>query len=80
MGDGNFHTDTRTIRIYTNGFTYEDVVLLANAISSKYGITVGVRHDRKQQYILAIGAKSLGKFRELVRPHMHETMLYRIGL
>lgn len=80
MGDGNFHAATKTIRIYTNGFTHADVVRLASAIQSKFGITVGVRHDRKNQYILTIGAKELTKFQELVREHMHESMLYRIGL
>lgn len=80
MGDGNFYAASKTIRIYTNGFTHDDVVLLANAIRSKFDINVGVRHDRKNQYILAIGAKELTKFQELVREHMHDSMLYRIGL
>lgn len=80
MGDGNYQPDARTIRIYLNGFTYADVARLAAAIEAKYGIIVGVRHDRKGQYILAIGAKELHKFQNLVSAHMHESMLYRIGL
>lgn len=86
MGDGNFRIDTRTIRIFTNGFTAraplgpDDVALLASAIHIKFGIDVAVKHDRNNQYILVIKAKDLKKVQELVRPHMHESMLYRIGL
>lgn len=80
MGDGNYQPEARTIRIYLNGFTKAEVERLAAALWSKFGITAGVRHDRKNQYILAIGAKELTKFQELVRGHMHHSMLYRIGL
>lgn len=80
MGDGNYQPNANTIRIYTNGFTHADVVLLAEAIKLKYGINVGVRHDRKQQYILAIGSLEIEKFRILVLPYMEPSMLHRIGL
>jgi len=80
MGDGNYQPNANTIRIYTNGFTHADVVLLAKAITLKYGINVGVRHDRKQQYILAIGSLEIEKFRTLVLPYMEPSMLHRIGL
>lgn len=80
MGDGNYQPDANTIRIYTNGFTHADVILLAEGITMKYGIIVGVRHDRKQQYILAIGSLQIDKFRSLVLPYMEPSMLHRIGL
>lgn len=80
MGDGNFQPGVNTVRIYTNGFTHADVVLLRAAIESKFGIHVGVRHDRKDQYILAIGALNIDKLRRLVLPFMKPSMLHRIGL
>ena len=42
MGDGNFQSDVNTIRIYTNGFTHDDVTRLAKAITQRYNIYVGV--------------------------------------
>lgn len=78
MGDGNYQPVANTVRIYTNGFTHDDVKRLALAMTSRYGIYVGVRHDRKGQYILAIGAKDVAKFREIVTPHMQDSMLHRI--
>lgn len=80
MGDGNFQPNANTVRIYTNGFTHADVTRLAKAISEKYGIYVGVRHDRKDQYILSIGAKHVDKFKAIVLPFMEKSMLHRIGL
>lgn len=47
---------------------------LAQAITSRYGISVGVRHDRKNQYILAIGARDLDNFRSIVLPYMEKSM------
>ena len=41
---------------------------------------VGVLHDRKDQWILTIGAKQLEKLRKLVKPYFHSSLLYRIGL
>jgi hypothetical protein len=80
MGDGNFQPEVNTIRIYTNGFTHEDCIRLAQAIQNKFRIYIGVRHDRKDQYILAIGSLEIDKFRKLVLPFMEPSMLHRIGL
>jgi len=80
MGDGNFKLDANTVRIYTNGFSLSDNNRLASAIMAKLGIYVEVKHDRRNQYILSIGPKELRKLQELVSPHMHSSMLYRIGL
>jgi hypothetical protein len=44
------------------------------------GIYTGVLHDRKNQWILTIGAKQLNLLRETVSTHFYSSMLYRIGL
>lgn len=80
MGDGNFQRDANTIRIYTNSFSKSDLERMVIAIQTKYEIIVRVRHDRNNQYILVIGPSQLAKFQKLVLPHMHVSMLYRIGL
>jgi hypothetical protein len=50
------------------------------AINDKVGIYTGVLHDRKDQWILTIGAKNLELLRNTVYPHFHSSMLYRIGM
>ena len=79
MSDGNYDAKRNRVRIYTNSFTKADVELLAGAIQSKYDINAGVMADKKDQYIITIGAKELPKLRSLVSQHMLPSMKYRIG-
>ena len=80
MTDGNFDRGRNRIQIYTNSYTKNDVKRLALAIQTKMDIYVGVLHDRKDQWILTIGAKNLDLLRTTVSPYFHSSMLYRIGL
>lgn len=85
MGDGNYDKQRPRVRIYTNPFTFEEVTLLANAIINKFNIKASVLLDRRKegyndQYIITIGKLELPKLQALVAPHMHGSMLYRIGL
>ena len=80
MTDGNFDKARNRVRIYTNSFTKAEVESLAEAIYLNFNIYTGVLLDRKDQWILTIGAKQLDLLREIVRPHFEPSMLYRIGL
>ena len=80
MGDGNFDKGRNRVRIYTNSFSKQEVENLSLAINFKLGIYVGVLYDRKDQWILTIGAKNLELLRNTVSVHFHSSMLYRIGL
>lgn len=80
MGDGNFDKGRNRVRIYTNSFNKDEVLKLSFAINEKLGIYTGVLHDRKDQWILTIGAKNLELLRNTVSPHFHSSMLYRIGI
>jgi hypothetical protein len=87
MGDGTFSAKDSRIRIYTNHFSFEECNLLADAITHNCNIHCKVLFDRiggpsgdDKQYILTIGKNQLIKLQELVSPHMHTSMLYRIGL
>ena len=57
MTDGNFDKSRKRIRIYTNSYSKVEVERLAEVINLKLKIYVGVLHDRKDQWILTIGAK-----------------------
>jgi len=49
MTDGNFDKSRNRVRIYTNSYKKEEVQILANAINTKFGIYVGLLHDRNNQ-------------------------------
>jgi len=80
MSDGNFDKNRNRIRIYTNNFTKSETHLLAKSIEDNLKIVTAVLYDRKDQYIITIGAKQFVLLRQLVNPHLHPSMLYRIGL
>lgn len=79
-GDGNLKKGDNIIRIYTNSFTKQDVERLAKAITNKLGIATKAVHDRNNQYMLTISRIELDKVRELIGPHMHPSMLYKLGI
>lgn len=80
MGDGNLKKGDNIIRLYTNSFSKLDVEKLAAAIASKLGIEAKAVHDRNDQYMLTISKAQLPKVRELIGPHMHPSMSYKLGL
>lgn len=80
MSDGNYDKSRKRVRIYTNSFSKQEVEMLQKAIQDNLGIYVGVLHDRKDQWILTIGANYLSKLRVLVSPYFESSMLYRINM
>jgi len=80
MSDGNFDKGRNRVRIYTNSFKKQEVEMLAHAINTKFGIYTAILHDRKDQWIITIGAKELSSLRYLVSQYFHPSMLYRLGL
>ena len=87
MGDGNYGKDGR-VRIYTNNYTLEECILLRDSIQENCNVKCEVLFDRvakdkKDQYILTIGRSpslEMKKLQSLVKPYMHSSMLYRVGL
>lgn len=80
MGDGNLKLPDRIIRIYTNSFTKEDVESLALSIFNNLNIQARVVHDRNNQYMIVISKSELPKVQNIVKDHMHPSMLYKIDL
>lgn len=80
MGDGNYDKSRKRVRIYTNSYSKQDVEKLQKAIHVKLGIYVGILHDRKDQWILTIGATELPKLQKIVHPYFESSMLYRINM
>ena len=80
QGDGNFDKNRNRVRIYTNSYKKQEVENLALAIKTKLNIYTAPLHDRKDQWILTIGANNLEVLRKIVLPYFHPTMYYRLGL
>jgi len=80
MDDGTYHQD-RGVRFSTNSFTLEEVKRLGAIMQVKYGLeTSQYKTGVINQYGLYVQKKSMGRFKELVKPHLHPTMKYKIGV
>jgi len=82
-GDGSFHKRYSVIQVATNSFSPEEIDLLRAVLLERYDINstrVLSGNKGRDQYIIRIPRRELGKVQDLIQCHMPATMLYRIGL
>jgi hypothetical protein len=77
MQDGSRGT-SKGLYICTDSFTQTEVKLLVDYITNRYKISCSI-HKSKGRYRIYILAKSVPLVREIVLPHMHQSMLYKLG-
>lgn len=77
MGDGSKQNNGITLSVY--GFTLAEVNLLVNALTQKFGLTCTIHNHEKGPRIYIDAASTL-IVRELVRPYMVPSMMYKLGL
>jgi len=76
MGDGGW---TKTgVHLATHSFSYDEVNLLKNTLTEKYGIECSIHTTNKNQHRIYIFTKSVPKMIELVKPYFHEDFYYKI--
>jgi intein/homing endonuclease len=80
MGDGNYLKERNIIRIYTNSYIKNDVMLLSNIMKENLFINSRVIHDRNNQYIIIIEKNNIDFLRKTILPYMHPSMLYKLGI
>jgi len=80
--DGNYNKVKKVFRLYTQGYTKLEVLLLSKAIFKNFGIISRLEKTSKfkEQYIIVIKTSEVPKLQNLVKDHIHPSMLYRIGL
>lgn len=94
MGDGYWRR--KTVYICTDNFTLQEVELLANVITTNFGIIAKLnkrikisKPDKKENvnpvksnicWRIRIIELSIPKLRELVVPYMIPEMLYKLGI
>lgn len=81
MDDGG--TAESGYKLHTENFSLSDVKVLQQALGSVFQLQANIGRDNREQktlYYLYIPANSKEKFQEIVKPHMVETMLYKLRL
>jgi hypothetical protein len=77
MGDGA--AQSHGLIICTDSYSIEDIVRLINVLIIKYRLDCTLWVRRKNQYRIYIRQSSMPLLRDIVRPHFHSSMLYKIG-
>jgi hypothetical protein len=78
MQDGSRGT-CRGLYICTDSFILADIKRLAGYLTERYNIRCSI-HKSNGNYRIYILAKSVQTVRDLVLPHMHKSMLYKLGI
>lgn len=77
--DGGFHKHSGSVVINTNSFQESDVDLLISILTNKFEL--GCRKDNSGNgFRIYVRKSSVLKLREIVTPHFHSSMLYKLGL
>ena len=77
--DGSFEKKTRGVILNTQGFTKEEVELLAKTLNDKWDLKCTLNHSR-DAFIIRISTKALPVLQNLLAPIMPSMMLHKIGL
>ena len=77
MDDGN--ADGKAVRINTQSFSHAENCWLAELLGTAFGIEATVNRD-KAGYRLRIAVASRNRLIELVAPHFHASMKYKLSL
>jgi hypothetical protein len=62
----------------TDSCTLEEVRLLVKVLQNKFGLKCGSKIRKKDVYRIYIWKESMNKFIDLIQPHFHESMLYKL--
>jgi len=65
--------------LHTKGFTFTDVYKLAGMMHYVFGYTVTVQ-SHENRPVIYIPSKHLFNFKNLMLPHFHPSMLYKLNL
>lgn len=77
MDDGG-RSDRGQVTLHTRCFTKEEVLLLQDSLKIKFNLKSRIKEQVKNQWIIFIQTKQEVNVKELVRPYMHRSMLYKI--
>lgn len=67
------------LRISTNNFLLNEIEILKRTIKLNFNIECNIVKQYENQYILTFPAKEMKKLVDIIKPHMCESMNYKLG-
>jgi hypothetical protein len=62
----------------TNSYTFSEVQLLIKVLKLNFDLNCTYHTQRKDQYLIYIKTNSMNRFRSIVSPYFHESMMYKL--
>jgi hypothetical protein len=79
MDDGSFNKRDKTFVLHTQCFSYSDLTMLLNLLTSKYGLSLSLHKDGKN-WKLYVKKESSNDFLNLINPYVLPCFYYKLGL
>jgi hypothetical protein len=77
MDDGGISSSYETI-LHTRAFKLEEVDLLRKALEINFSLRTRVTEKVPNQWVIYIPVKQKMRLIDIVKPFMHESMLYKV--
>ena len=78
--DGTFSKINGTVTLCVESFSQSDIESLMAVLKNKFGLECRIEKRSKIHFRIVIKKSSLVQLREIVSPHFHNSMLYKLGL
>ena len=78
MDDGN--KKDKNFKLSTYSYTLNEVELLIKVLKENFDLNCTSQLWMKDKYTIYIKSDSMDKFRSLVTPHFHESMMYKLAI
>jgi ubiquinol-cytochrome c reductase cytochrome b subunit len=76
MDDGS--KDGSGLRISTNCFKKEEIIILLKVLKDKYDLSANIR-QQKLQFVIFIPKIEMVKLNKIIEKHIVKSMLYKLG-
>ena len=77
--DGNYHIIGKTVRIMTDGFSFEEQKLIKNWFLKSWGISCKIIKRKTGSYYIQFDRKEADNFLKLIMNHVPLSMRYKLG-
>jgi len=78
QGDGQAASDG--LRLCTDSYSVKDIVRLMNVLIIRYRLECTLHIKSSKYFRIYIKKSSMSQLITIVKPHMHDSMLYKLGL
>jgi hypothetical protein len=78
FGDDGASIDPASRQIATMGFSIEENQLLIDLFEHKFNLFPKIRFNQRKEHYLSFTKNTMRNFIELIRPHLHASLLYKI--